>query len=200
MIFGRINANWICQINIDDGNFDEIDNLFAFLHSRYHINEIDTILNPVLHCATSHIDLKLLQKYVHLDSLYHLERCIINCKTARKLSALLSGNGVDKSRCDIENTYVADFENNILYCCPQNSKSLIGTVNSSGIHIDKSGCSYLFSMNQKRNKPCSRCEYNHICGRGCFMDKPDYTFCKQEVEEVVLYYFKHANCFLHLAN
>lgn len=68
-----IHADWICQINIDENNYNEINSLFSFLHSKYSINSINTVLNPVLHCATSKMDLKLLKKYVELDSIYHLK-------------------------------------------------------------------------------------------------------------------------------
>lgn len=195
-----VHANWICQINIDDGNYNEINALFSFLHSKYSINNINTVLNPVLHCATSKMDIRLLKKYVELDSLYHLKRCVVNCKTARKLSSLLSGQGVDKRRCDIENTYVIDFENQTIYCCPQNSKSVTGTVDYDGLRIEKSACSKMFSYNQKKHKPCKQCEYNQICGRGCFLDENDFTLCKHEVEETISYYFDHAECFLHVAD
>ena len=194
------NANWLCQINIDDDNYSNINHLFAFLDSKYHINEIDTVLNPVLHCNVSKADLSLLQKYVELDSIYHLKRCIVNCKTARKLSALLSGRGVDKRRCDIENSYVLDFESKTVYCCPESSTSLIGTIDVDGIHIDKHNCAYMFDLNQKRNRPCKRCEYNMICGYGCFLDEIDYTCCKQEIETAVLYFFEHANHFLRIVD
>lgn len=195
-----IHANWICQINIDDNNYSEIDELFSFLDSRYSINNINTILNPVLHCATSRMDLKLLEKYVALDSVYHLEKCVVNCKTARKLTLLLSGQGVDIRRCDIENTYVVDFEKKVVYCCPQNSNSIVGTVETTGLCIDQSACLQMFARNQKKYEPCNKCEFNQICGRGCFLDENNFDICKHEVNETIQYFFNHVECFLHMSS
>lgn len=191
-----IGATVILQINVDISNLDEIVPLFEFINNRYGINCIDVVLNPVLHCSSAPVDLLLLEKYVELDNRYGLSRCTLNNKVVKKLTRILSGQGIDCSRCNVDRTYVIDFESKDIYCCPQSKSTKIGQFSEHEICIDREVYNNAFLNNQKLLEPCYRCRYRTICGYGCVVDTTSFSKCHIDIENQLQFILKNINHFM----
>lgn len=120
------------QINIDENNICDIPLLCKVIDKNWSISQTSIILNPVLHATNPPDNIKILEMYINLCHQYPQNQLTANIKSLKKLSSLITGNGLDPRRCTLDQTIVLDFLQHKIYCCPQSVKTEIGTLTSEG--------------------------------------------------------------------
>ena len=109
---------------------------------------------------------------MEIKQLTNYTKLFVNSVVVDKISDLLTERGVSCNRCNICSTKVYDFTNDLIYCCPQISRSVIGTFSfEEQIISDKALASYVRHSN-KDNEECLKCELKNFCEFGC-LDEND---------------------------
>lgn len=113
---------------------------------------------------------QLLKLFVELKQTTHYSKLFVNSVVVDKISDLLTERGISCNRCNICNTKVYDFTSDLIYCCPQISKSVIGAFDfEEEIIADKVLISYVRHSN-KDNMECRKCALKNFCEFGCLDD------------------------------
>ena len=161
------------QINIDLDNYHEVIELVQFLSDRFN-QDCPILLNKVLHSRKELSTEKLLRLFVKIKQLTNYTKLFVNSVVVDKISDLLTERGISCNRCNICNTKVYDFTNDLIYCCPQISQSVIGAFSfEEDIISDKALISYI-RHSSKDNQECLECELRNFCEFGCLDDNNNH--------------------------
>jgi len=166
------------QINIDKTNVFTINKLFDGFKEYPFLKECQFSINPVKYTSDSLSTIELYDLYFKLVKHYK-EYCIsLNSKTFINFIDFLGGKPIVKERCGIGHTHIFDFENNIIYACPQKMVSKVGDLNYNGYKLDHRKIDEYHNISMKNNSECQSCFYSLFCDQGCAFE-PKKVNCKQ---------------------
>jgi len=189
------------QINIDEKNIHDIPLLCKVINEKWSVSHTSIILNPVLHATNPQDNIKILEMYIFLCNQYPQNQFMANIKSLKKLSSLITGEGLDPRRCTLDQTFVVDFLQHRIYCCPQSVKTEIGNLTSEGDFVlNQENISSFVKINLKSCEPCLSCIYKYCCGYGCIIDKLDFPSCQEKTKNELSYILSHADRFWSLTN
>lgn len=157
------------QINIDLDNYNEVIELVQFLSDRFN-QECSILLNKVLHSGRELSTEKLLRLFVELKQLTNYKKLFVNSVVVDKITDLLTERGISCNRCNICNTKVYDFTNDLIYCCPQISQSVIGAFSFKDEIISDKALMFYIKHSNKENEECLECVLKNFCEFGCLDD------------------------------
>lgn len=173
------NIPFSVQINIDANNFEEVPSLVQFLSNSFS-NHFPIVLNKVLHSPKEISTVNLLEQYINTKKKTGYSPLYVNCAVLDKISDLLTGRGLSYNRCAVCNTRVYNFANDLIYCCPQISQSIIGSFNKTNEIISEKALSNFYTCTNKENLKCINCELRFLCDFGCIDDNTTYKCnCKE---------------------
>lgn len=161
------------QINVDSNNSDEIVRLVQYLSDHFS-QEYPILLNKVLHTEDELPTETLLKLFVELKKTVHHANLFVNSVVANKISDLLTEREISCKRCNICNTKVYDFTNNLIYCCPQISTSIIGAFDSEKEIISEKALIPYVQHSSKYTVECQKCALRNFCEFGCLDDNTIY--------------------------
>ena len=187
-----IGINFSIQINIDNENIKELSKLIRNIYDNK-LNSHQIILNRVLHSNKSITELELLNLSVELKSKFKDINFNINCPTLKKVKDFFFNHIISTHRCEVSSTYVIDFQNKVIYACPENNNLIIAKFEKD-VDYDISVRENIEFYNEK--KECQSCLYKFFCGKGCIVDKDlKVEGCIEDVQQSLEYIFSNWNKF-----
>lgn len=184
------------QINVDSENIAHIPRLFDYFEETFGANNLSVSLNPVLHTAYSLPPIELLALYGRLHQRYQVNDLHVNSRTLLKTVRLLTGQGYDPRRCEIDKTLVFNIPEESIHCCPQSTKTVIGRLSVDGVELFNNAVQEYTGINRKEKAPCSTCDYKNFCGLMCAIDRTNFSKCKTVVQAELQYIFQNSELFL----
>ena len=188
---------FIIQVNIDQSNYDVIDELLDYLYTLNNdFKSIEINLNRVLRMETSISEYELIKKYIEVVKKYSSCKISVNSKLLLNILDLFSGKGYSLSRCGIgDATLVFDFLSQVIYTCPQSSSTQVGIIQNDKVLVENERVMSMRNFARKSERiKCVNCEYLKICSQGCYLDVEN-VLCKEETEKMVKLIFENYNIF-----
>lgn len=179
------------QINIDRENIAHLDSLLSIVTKQL-FKVSNVILNRVLHESNGITELELIQCFIKLKKKYSKICIVPNSQCYKKLCSIITDNGVIYDRCGIANTYVFDFQNHLIYACPQSDKTKCGFFSTSDFTIEQCTLKEYSSYSKKNNSVCMSCDMRALCMYGCIVENDSQlTECYDRNRECIQYIFDH---------
>lgn len=194
----KLNISTVISINLDIENLSSLEELIAFLSQEFGLENIGIILNRVRHSKKEIKEIELLKTYIDIRKKYDSPFISLNSVIYSKIMYVLNNLGYMRSRCRLGISYVIDFEQGILYTCPQLSDTYIGNFSESDIFIDERKTQEYLNMINKNSDACNNCKYINYCKYGCIAEDIPYDYCKIETENELNLLFDNFEYFFDL--
>lgn len=157
--------DFIVQINVDINNISYLEKIVDILLLELN-NQIDILINPVMHTKLSISEPTLLSSFVKVRERFDCHNVAVNSVVLNRLSSILTNKGIVKNRCSVGDNLIFDFEKLQIYTCTANSKSIIGSFTDSEIKLyDKKIIKYKIQDNCNK-----KCKYRNVCSHKCLYD------------------------------
>lgn len=177
----KLGINTVMQINVDRTNISKLDSLFLYLcENRSKYNNI--ILNPIKYIKEQLSSKELIFHYINYRNKYPKLNLELNNRTVNNLFLMFSGNGIYYNRCGLNRTIVCDFSSGIVYACPQNESSILGSIKDDKLIISQEKIKKEIMYTEYRGV-CESCKLSYLCSKGCPYDNIKATKCEDELIE-----------------